>query len=300
MNTSMSVLPAYAVVTPARNEARFIDLTIQSLLAQTVLPLRWVIVSDGSTDGTDEIVLKYAAQHAWIELVRMPERKERHFAGKVLAFNAGYERVKNLPYEAIACLDGDVSFDPDQFAFLLGKLVEDPRLGLVGVPFKDGQSGVYDYRFVSIEHVSGVCQLFRRACFEEIGGYRPVKGGGIDYIAVVTSRMKGWKTRTFPEKLCIHHREMGTAEQNPLAAKVRLGIKDYALGNHPLWQLSRTLYQMTKPPAVLGGLALLYGYTGAWLRRTEKSVSSEMQVFIRREQMQRLKRVFTGSRRSAV
>ncbi len=101
----MRKLPAYVVVTPARNEARSIELTIRSMVEQTARPLKWVIVSDGSTDGTDDIVKKYAAEHEWIELLRMPEREERHFAGKVYAFNAGHSRVKELPYEVIASLD---------------------------------------------------------------------------------------------------------------------------------------------------------------------------------------------------
>ena len=185
----MTNLPKYVLITPARNEAQFIELTIKSVIAQTVLPLQWVIVSDGSTDGTDEIVNKYAAEHRWIELVRTPERQERHFAGKVHAFNAGYAKVKNLDYDLIGSMDADISFDPDYFSFLLGKLAEDPALGLVGTPFKD--KTIYDYRFVSIEHVSGACQLFRRECFEQIGGYVPVKSGGIDHIAVITARMKG-------------------------------------------------------------------------------------------------------------
>src|SRR5436305_894671 len=121
----------YVLITPARNEAQFIERTMQSVVAQTVRPLKWVIVSDGSTDGTDEIVNRYVAQHPWIELVRMPERRERHFAGKVHAFNAGYARVRGLPYDTLASLDADISFDADYFAFLLEKLAQDASLGLV-------------------------------------------------------------------------------------------------------------------------------------------------------------------------
>src|SRR5580700_10034927 len=206
-------LPTYVIVTPASNEAQYIELTIKSVIAQTVRPLKWVIVSDGSTDGTDEIVSKYATEYPWIELLRMPERRERHFAGKVLAFNAGQARVRDLPYEVIGSLDGDISFEPDYFSFLLGKLAEDPGLGLVGTPFREGSNPTYDYRFVSIEHVSGACQVFRRECFEQIGGYVPIKGGCIDNVAVITARMWGLKTRTFTEKVCEHHRPLGTAQQ---------------------------------------------------------------------------------------
>lgn len=290
----MSKLPTYVLVTPARNEAEFIELTLKSVVSQTVKPLKWVIVSDGSTDGTDEIVTRYSASHPWIELVRMPERRERHFAGKVHAFNAGYALVKDLEWDAIGSLDADISFDEEFFSFLLGKMNEDPALGLVGAPFKD--SSMYDYRFVSIEHVSGACQLFRKPCFAEIGGYVPVKSGGIDHVAVITARMKGWKTRTFTEKICLHHRKIGTAERGALAAKYRVGALDYALGGHPMWEIFRTVYQMSKKPYILGGLMLLAGYVVAAIRHDERPVSKELVEFRRREQMVRLKRFLTGGK----
>ena len=295
----MMTLPKYVVITPARNEAHFVELTLQSVVAQTVRPAKWVIVSDGSTDGTDEIVSKYSAQHPWIELLRMPERQERHFAGKVLAFNAGYARVKDVPYEVIVSLDGDISFDERYFEFLLSKLADDRSLGLAGTPFRDSQNETYDYRFVSIEHVSGACQVFRRECFEEIGGYVPVKGGGIDHIAVITARMKGWKTRAFPEKACTHHRDMGTAQRGSVMARFKFGMQDYALGGHPLWEFFRTFYQMTNRPFVFGGLMVGCGYFWAMVRRMPRPVSDELIAFRRHEQMQRLKNFVTRNRSHA-
>ena len=281
------------VVTPARNEARFIESTIQSMVAQTVLPLKWVIVSDGSTDGTDEIVKKYATQYEWIDLVRMPERAERHFAGKVHAFHAGQARLTTLAYQVIVSLDADITFDSEYFSFLLEKLAAYPALGLVGTPFRETSNETYDYRFVSIEHVSGACQVFRRECFEAIGGYLPVKAGAIDNIAVISARMKGWKTRTFTETFCLHHREMGTAERRLIRARLKSGAKDYAIGNHPTWQLFRSAYQMTRKPFVVGGLALGVGYVWAWMRHADRPVSRELVTFHRREQMHRLTSFFT-------
>jgi len=285
----------YVLITPARNEAEFIELTIKSVVGQTVRPAKWVIVSDGSTDGTDDIVSKYAAEHRWIELFRMPERRERHFAAKAHAFNAGRARVKDLKNDAIGNLDGDVSFDEDYFSFLLGKLAEDPTLGVVGTAFKDS-SLHYDYRFVSNEHVSGMCQLFRRECLEEIGGYVPSRAGGVDHIAVITARMKGWKTKTFTDRVYQHHRQMGTAGHSVLMARFRSGALDYALGGHPVWELFRTLYQMTKWPYVIGALMLLSGYISASVHRVERPVSHELVRFRRREQMRRLRKFLTGNR----
>jgi glycosyltransferase involved in cell wall biosynthesis len=294
----MTALPRYVVITPARNEGRYIELTITSVIAQTYKPVKFVIVSDGSTDGTDDIVKRYAAEHPWIEFLRMPERRERDFAGKVRAFNAGYAAVQDIPYDVVASLDADISFDEDYFAFLLQKLAEDPRLGLAGTPFREGANIPYDYRFVNIEHVSGACQVFRRECFEAIGGYVPVKGGCIDHIAVLTARMKGWKTRTFQERVCQHHRDMGTAQQGIVRARFRNGIKDYVIGNHPLWELFRTAYQMTKKPLITGGLMLGCGYLWSMIRQVKRPVSAELVNFQRREQMHRLRKLFRINRAS--
>jgi glycosyltransferase involved in cell wall biosynthesis len=280
-------VPSYVLITPARNEAKFIELTLKSVAAQTVRPLKWVIVSDGSTDGTHEVVDRYSAVHPWIELIRMPNRAERHFAGKVLAFKAGYDRVRGLQYEIIGNLDGDVSFDPGYFEFLLAKFSENPALGVAGTPFREG-SFQYDYRFTSIEHVSGQCQLFRRECFEEIGGYIPRKIGGIDLIAVIAARMKGWQTRTFLEKTYTHHRQMSTATQSPMLVPFRGGRADYLLGSHPLWEFLRCIYQTTKRPVLLGGILRLAGFAWPMVTGVDKQVSPEIVRFRRNEQMRRL------------
>ncbi len=282
----------YVLITPARNEADFIELTIKSVIAQSVKPLRWVIVSDGSMDGTDDIVKKYSADNAWIELVRMPERNERNFAGKVYAFNTGYERMKDLTYAIIGSLDADVSFDdPEYFDFLLKKFSQDSTLGVAGTPFKEGKAQ-YDYRFSRKEHVSGACQLFRRECFESIGGYVPLKAGAIDLTAVVTARMKGWRTETFTEKFCFHHRRMGTAKNHILMALFKSGYGDYPMGVHPIWQLFRSTYQMSRKPMILGGMMLMTGYVWAMLTRAQTPVSMEFVQFRRREQMKWLKDYF--------
>jgi len=292
----MSSLRQYVVVTPARNEAAFIGKTLDSMLAQTTCPMKWVIVSDGSTDGTDEIVMQYAANTQWLELIRMPERRERDFAGKVRAFNAGYTKMAGLKYDVIVSLDADISFEPDYFSLLLEKLSSDPGLGVVGTPFQETSGEVYDYRFVNIEHVSGACQVFRRVCFEQIGGYLPVKDGSIDHIAVISARMNGWRTRTFTEKICLHHRAMGTAGRSLLKSRFKLGMKDYSIGNHPIWELFRTARQMSMPPAFIGGLALGAGYLWASIRQVPRPVSRDLIVFHRREQMQRLIRFIRGNR----
>jgi glycosyltransferase involved in cell wall biosynthesis len=264
--------------------------TIKAVVGQTVKPLKWVIVNDGSTDGTGDIARRYASEHEWIEVITMPEHRHRDFAAKVTAFNAGAARIKHLEYDFIGSLDADISFDADYFSFLLRKLAEDPRLGLVGTPFaEDGVT--YDYRFASVEHVSGACQFFRKECFDAIGGYVPIKSGGIDTVAVLSARMRGWKTRTFLEKTSKHHRKQGSATKSGLAVVFNDGKKDYLLGVDPLWQLTRAVYRIRKPPYVVGGLCLLLGYFWPAALRIQKTAGKEVVAFRRKDQRARLRAV---------
>ena len=277
----------YVLITPAHNEEAFVEKTLASMVAQTRLPERWVIVDDGSTDRTAQIVEGYASRYPWIELFRRPVQSDRSFAGKVHAFNAGLERVRSLEFDVIGNLDADLSFDPEYLGLLIGKFAEDPRLGVAGTPFTedDGYDTARD-SFEGENHVAGGCQLFRRQCFEEVGGYIPNRGGGIDWIAVTTARMKGWKTRSFPEKRFHHYRSLGTAGKSSWAASFSYGEKDYYLGGSPLWQLCRVVYRATKRPT--DGLALLFGYCWGAIRRIERPVSPELMQFHRQEQMKKL------------
>jgi biofilm PGA synthesis N-glycosyltransferase PgaC len=281
-------LHRYVLITPARNEAQFIGLTLQSVIGQTWLPCRWVIVSDGSTDGTDDIVREYVVKHPWIELVRLPERAERNFAGKVGAFNAGYARVRELDYEIIGNLDADVSFDADYLEFLVGKFAADPRLGVAGTPYKEDHPE-HDEQFKNATHVSGACQLFRRECFEEIGGYPPVSSGGVDLIALLSAQAKGWRTRRFDERVCHHHRAVGGGtDAGPYRRLLARGAKDYRLGSHPLFELFRCVNQMRARPRVVGGMLMLTGYLWAMVRRTERTMPAHLIVWRQRDQLDRL------------
>jgi biofilm PGA synthesis N-glycosyltransferase PgaC len=286
----MRNLPSYVLITPARNEAAFIELTLKSVVAQTVPPAKWVIVNDGSTDATEEIVKKYAAVYPWIDLIQMPERRERSFAGKAAAVNAGFQRVEGLEYEVIGNLDADVSFEPDYFEFLMARFAENPRLGVGGTAFQEGNLA-YNYEFVGIEHVSGMCQMFRRKCFEDIGGYASVKSGGIDLIAVLSARAKGWETRTFVEKSFVHHRTQGGALHTGLRGRLNMGRKDYLLGNHPMWEIFRSIYQMAHKPYFIGGFLVLISYFWNSLRGVKKTIPEELMVLRRSDQMKRLKMV---------
>jgi biofilm PGA synthesis N-glycosyltransferase PgaC len=284
----------YILLTPARNEEEYIENTIKSVIAQTRLPQKWIIISDGSTDRTDDIVKEYSKKNQWIELLRMPEREKRDFSSKVIALRTAYEKLKHLNFDIIATLDADITFHQDYFSFLLGKFVENETLGIAGTPFIEGDFNSYYDSSSNINHVSGACQVFRRKCYEDIGGHPLISGGGEDWAAVTTARMKGWQTRTFPEENSIHHRKMGTEGTNILKARFNQGKEDYYLGGHPGWEFIRSFFQIMKKPYIIGGFLIMTGYIYSFITRVERPISDELIRFHRNEQLTRLRKMLFG------
>ena len=283
----------YILITSARNEEAFVTKTLDSVAAQTQLPERWVVIDDGSSDRTAEIVAGYAQKFPWITLIRNPKREGRNFAAKANAVNTALATVQGIDFDVLGNLDADVSFPPEYMEFLMGKFSADPKLGVAGTPFT--QAGGYDSTKDSFEgenFVAGPIQLFRRDCFREIGGYTASPAGGVDWIAVMTARLKGWTARSFAEKRFHHYRSMGTAERGKLAALFSYGQKDYYLGGSPIWELFRCTYQMAKKPYLGGGLALFFGFSWATMRRMPRPVSDELMRFHRQQQMKKLRAIF--------
>lgn len=286
----------YVLITPARNEAAFIRKTLDSVVAQTQLPEKWIIVDDASSDETATIVAEYTTRYSWIELVRRPTRADRSFAGKAHAFNAGLERVSDIDYEVIGNLDADVSFESDYLEFLLQKFIDNLKLGVAGTPMVEAGFDTIRDSFYNENDVYGACQLFRRECFEDVGGYTPVKWGGIDWIAVRSARYNGWLTRSFAGKTFFHHRPMGATGTNIWRARFDYGRKDYYLGNHPVWQFCRVAFQLRKRPYAIGGILLLVGYLYSLFTRVERPVPAHLLAFHRREQLERLRNLILHPR----
>lgn len=287
---------SYVIVTPARNEGKNIRRTIESMIAQTAPPLRWIIVSDGSTDNTDEIVGEYMDKVDWLELVRRPPGESRDFGAKARAFAAGVEHVADLDYDLIGNLDADLAFRPEYFAFLLDRYSEMPKHGLLGTVYADVGTEYLESRTRDVSHVPGACQLFRRKCFEEIGGYTPLPTGGMDLLAELRCRHAGWKTHAFDEHVLVHLRPVGTATRTVLGARFNYGYRDYYFGAHPLWQLLRFLNQLRMRPIIIGGICIAAGYLRGHIMRHPSPVPPEIRAFRRQEQRDRIRRLFSRSR----
>jgi len=279
----------YILITAARNEEDYIEKTIQSVITQTIVPKKWIIVSDGSTDHTDDIVNKYAGVYEFIQLIHIDSDNKRNFSSKVNAFNIGYRHINNIEHEFVGNLDADVSFESDYFERLLKKFDDNENLGIVGGWIYELQDGKYKERFGNPErNVPGSTQLFRKVCFEMIGGYIPLKMGGEDTTAEVMARMNGWETKCFPDLRVFHHRITGTEKCNTLYARYHQGKEDYFLGYHPMFEALKCLARIKEKPLVIGSIFRFFGYIEGLLSRKPIVIPNEVVKYLRKEQMMRI------------
>jgi poly-beta-1,6-N-acetyl-D-glucosamine synthase len=288
---------AYVLVTAARNEKDFIELTIKSVIAQTVRPLMWVIVSDRSIDGTDEIICGYAERYPFVRFVRNDNPRERNTAAKVHAINLGIKALGQTEYAYLGNLDADISFGESYFETLLRHFDSDRRLGIIGgrIFHTDNRGRALEYN-TSTESVAGAIQFFRRECFYQIGGYQPVAGGMEDGIAEITARYHGWKTRSFKGLPVLHHRELGVMGRSVYKARFSNGLTEYVVGFSFAYHLTRALSRVFERPYFIGAILVLSGYMWGLLSRPPKVLPYAIVRFLRREQMQRLLSLLLGKR----
>jgi poly-beta-1,6-N-acetyl-D-glucosamine synthase len=283
----MTASRRYVLVTPARNEAGYIGQTIQSVMNQTLLPVEWVIVSDGSIDKTDEIVTNAAQACPWLRLLRLSPRATRSFDAVVHAAEAGYDALSSLDYEYIGLLDADIGLPADYFERVIRYFEATPGLGLAGGMAVDvGQrKDVYPR---NRQDVPGAVQVFRRACFTALGGLIAVPEGGWDGLACARVRMLGFETRLLTDLVVDHLKPRNSAEGGSLRRRWQMGVRDYAVGYHPLFELCKCLGRAHETPWVIGALAWWVGYCGAALQRRSRIVPRNIQDYIRKEQLERL------------
>ncbi len=294
----MKDMSSYALVTAAKNEAGFIGQTLQSVIRQTVQPRKWVIVDDGSTDATPDIVTELARQYQFIELIRSDQAHGRRtFASQVFAAAQGFERVKALNTAFVGFLDADILLDDDYYACLLGKFAADRRLGLVGGRVLDQHVGkLVDIRAGSEEfHVPGGVQFFRRECYDQTGGYVPLELGGQDVLVEMRALSLGWQVRTFGEVKAIHLKPEGAGGEGSWRRSIKQGRRLYLLGYHPLYAFIHCLRRYKQAPAFMSILLKLSGYMAAASRGRPSQVAPETVQQLRAIQKYRMRSLLLGN-----
>lgn len=288
----------YVLITPARNEEKYISFTLDAVVRQSVTPARWVIVSDGSTDRTVEIAKGYQKNYPFIHCIDLPVRKERNFAGKVLAIQKGFDYLTkdNVQFDYYGNLDADVSFDPDYYEQQLKLFESAPKLGIIGGQLYDYEDGKFTRLSYGLHSVAGPIQFFRKACYEDIGGYVASRIGLVDAIAEVSARMKGWTTHTFPDLPVKHHRKTGSEGRGLFRAALKEGKMDYHFGLHPIFHLGKSLRRCFKKPIVIGSFLRSFQYFWCAARSEERPVSNEFVQFLRNEEKETAARIVLGNR----
>jgi glycosyltransferase involved in cell wall biosynthesis len=279
---------AYVLITPAKNEAAYIEKTILSVGSQTILPRKWIIVNDGSTDNMGEIIDRYSRLYTFIEHIAVAGDAQRNFSSKVNAFNTGFSRVKDTGYDFIGNLDGDVSFEPNYFELLIKQFACSPKLGLAGGIILDYYNDKFVKQNISRDSVAGAVQFFRKKCFADIGGYIPLQYGSIDTYAEVMARMKGWEVKTLPEIFVFHHRPVGREKGNAARANFLRGIKDCIIGYDTAFYFFKSIIRLKNRPYVIGSLCAMLGFLWAKIKKTEGGVPREFLDYFRKEQKDRI------------
>jgi biofilm PGA synthesis N-glycosyltransferase PgaC len=282
----------YVVLTPVRDEADFIEKTIHSMIQQTIKPVEWIIVDDGSSDKTAEIVAEYAIENPWIKLVNREDRGARQRGkGVIEAFYAGYQVLTWQDYDFIVKLDGDLSFGACYFESLFCEFAANPKLGIAGGGVYERPDGDKWVLRTSRDHVRGPTKVYRRACFEDIGGLMPALGwDGIDEWKALTL---DWQVRSFTDLQVFHYRFTGAATGS-LKSRLEEGYAAHFIGYHPLYLLARGIRQMVAQPYVVGGLAMIFAYFTARLGGHEQLADRSVISYVRRAQLEKLAGLLAG------
>lgn len=287
--TSKNDKRQYVLITAARNEERYIENTIKSVIKQTILPIKWVILSDRSVDHTDDIVKQYANEHKYIQLIRLEGDGNRSFGSQVRAINVGYQVLKDLPYDYICNVDADVTFEEDYFEMILERFERDGQLGIAGGYIYEEVRGVFTPLFSNRRYlVANAAQMFRRSCFEEMGGYIELKYGSHDTWVNVMAWKLGWKVANIPEIKVYHHRATSSSLGRFYKSKWNDGLMDYTIGNHPVYQLGKCVLRFREKPYVIASAVRLAAYIWACLKREERGVSKDFIKYYRKMQFRRI------------
>jgi poly-beta-1,6-N-acetyl-D-glucosamine synthase len=276
----------YVVVTPVRDEERHIEKTILSMLAQTILPSEWIIVNDGSTDGTAGIINRYARQHSWIKALHRQNRGFRKAGGGVIeAFNEGYEALAPSDWNFLVKFDGDLSFEPDYFERCFKYFSAEPTLGIGGGVVYHEINGSRELEKNPRFHVRGATKIYRKACWDALGGL--IQAPGWDTLDEVKANMLGWTTHSFDDLKLVHHKYTGSAD-GTWGGWVKNGRANYIAGYHPLFMTVKCIKRIFEKPYLISALGLFYGFITGYLEGVQQVPDPKLIRYLRSQQMKRL------------
>jgi glycosyltransferase involved in cell wall biosynthesis len=278
--------PKYVIISPVRDEEEYITETIQSVMAQTMLPYEWVIVDDGSTDDTGKIIDGYASKIPWIKAVHRDNRGFRKAGGGVIeAFYDGFGALSTRDWQFIIKLDGDLSFQADYFENCFQEFTKDPKLGIGGGEIYHRVDGALEIEKNPRFHVRGATKIYRRECWETIEGLFAAPGW--DAVDEVKANMLGWNTRSFESLKVIHQRYTGAADGNWRDA-VKNGLADYIAGYHPLWMFAKCLTRLGRKPYLVGSFGHFYGFLSGYAKKVPQVDDPALIRYLRQQQLRRL------------
>ena len=287
----------YLLITPCRDEAGYARRTLESVARQTIAPALWIIVDDGSTDQTPQILAEYAAKLPYLKIIHRADRGFRKLGGGVIdAFYSGYDTIDPSQFDYVCKLDLDLDLPPRYFQTLIERMEENPRIGTCsGKPWFLGSGGRRVSEMCGDENSVGMVKFYRTACFQQIGGFvRELMWDGIDGHRC---RMLGWIAVSWddPALNFEHLRPMGTSHRNWWTGRVRHGIGQYYMGTGLIYMTASAVFRMTRPPILLGGIAMFWGYFKSLLTRKPRHPNAEFRSFLRSYQRQCL---FQGKHRA--
>ena len=281
----------YVIVTPVYNEEKCIGQTIDSVLSQTLLPKVWIIVDNGSTDGTVDVIKQKTEHHPWIHYIFRPKIDgHTYYASNVYAILEGIKEIGGISFGYLAILDADISLFDNYYQTVLQSFSRDSKLGIASGNCADRIGDKIKKHLYDRRSCPKAIMVFRKQCYEDIGGFVLMKYGGEDTCACFAARMKGWKTWAFHELMVIHNKPLGTGpSRNILKIHFRRGISEYFLATHPLFLLAKSLRRsMKESPVLIGGLARIAGFIYAHFMGEERQIPDELVKSIRREQLSRI------------
>ncbi len=276
----------YIIVTPVRNEEEFLEKTIKSVLKQTVKPAEYILVNDGSTDSTPEIIAKYVEQYDWIKTIDRPLGKHSPGTGVIRAFYAGFEISETKDWDFVIKLDGDLEFESGYFEYLIKAFEENPKLGIASGVTVEPKNGKLVMDKMPEDHTRGAAKMYSRELWDDIGGMPIVLGW--DTLDELKAQTLGWETRSFKNLPLIHYKPIGFKQKKTFKRETTAGERYHYLGYHPLFALGLCVYRMKNKPFIIGGILTLYGYLFAVITRSEQIKDKVIIKHLRKKQIERL------------